>query len=116
LVGRVMDSDGDLLKEQTVNLRNEATNRHWYVITYGEGSLNSDPYYRENLVIGDLPGGVYSVWTNFDGVILDTVLEIHPGMVTYFRFIGRNGFEVGSPPTDTSGFLDPVVAATTVPP
>jgi hypothetical protein len=110
-----MNADGDFLKEQTVNLRNEATNRHWSVDSYGEGSVNSDPYYRENLVIGDLPAGLYTVWTNHDGRISKVELVIRPGMVTNFNFWGNDGFELSPPSESATGFIPPDATSTPTP-
>ena len=31
------------------------------VLTYAEGPVNADPYYQENLVLSDLPAGLYKI-------------------------------------------------------
>lgn len=112
LTARVLDSDGDLLPQQTVNIRSLATNQYWFVITYGGKSVNSDPYYRENMVIGDLPAGKYAVWIEYEKTVYEHIVEIKPGQVTYFRFIGRKGFFIEAPPTPQSNFTPPETTAT----
>ncbi len=107
LAGRVMGHLGGLLYKQRVNLRNTATNQHWYVITYGLGGVNSDSYYNENMVIGDLPAGEYYVWVDYDGITFGQQMTIDPGMVTFFTFKGRFGFNVGPPPTPIPDFISP---------
>lgn len=113
LAARVVGINGSPLKKVTVNLRNIETNRNWYVITYGEGSTNSDTYYQENMVIGDLPAGLYDVWVPYEGRIYDQKITIHPGMVSYFLFQGGRGFFVGPPPTPSGGFQTPVIPSPT---
>lgn len=100
LVGRVMNNLGELLYEQPVNVRNLKTGQTWVVFTYGPTSVNADAYYRENVVLGDLPAGDYIVWLNANGLSGDHRFTIEPGLVTYFTF-GREGkfsLETPAPP------------------
>ena len=56
LVGRLTDDEGDLLSQFRVDARpmpSEVPLRT--VKTYAEGAVNADPYYKENLVLSDLP-------------------------------------------------------------
>lgn len=101
LVGRVMDSNGSLLKKHRVNIRSLDTNQYYYADTYGEGAVNSDDYYKENLVRGDLPAGKYVLWIFFNQVIIEQLIEIKPGMVAYFTFKGKYGYDLTLPPTPT---------------
>jgi murein DD-endopeptidase MepM/ murein hydrolase activator NlpD len=114
LAGRIMGSDGDLIAKRTVNLRNTETNQRWYVITYGKGGVNSDDYYQENMVIGDLPAGLYRVSVNYSDVIYATDIEILPGRVSYFQFWGKFGFNITPPPTPPPDFENPNATATLV--
>jgi murein DD-endopeptidase MepM/ murein hydrolase activator NlpD len=112
LAARIMgDAAGPLYKE-TVNLRHQVTNKHWYVITYGKGGVNPDPYYKENMVIGDLPAGMYTVWVNYNRTSFVTEIEIKPGKVSFFTFKGKYGFVVGPPPTPLPEFVPPDATAT----
>ena len=107
LVARIMETNGELLIKQIVNVRNLSTNQHWSVITYGSGSINSDPYYRENMVMGDLPAGDYMVSTEFEGNTYRGDVKILPGMVSFIRFVGKLGFNLRPPSTPPSGFIPP---------
>jgi hypothetical protein len=104
LVGRVTDGLGGLLNEQIVNVRNLDTDQYWAVRTYGPASVNSDEYYQENVVLGDLPAGDYIVWINAGGLSGEKRLQIRPGLVTYFIF-GKEGefsLETPEPPEEFS--------------
>jgi murein DD-endopeptidase MepM/ murein hydrolase activator NlpD len=107
LAARVLDSDGRMLQQQTVNIRSLETNQYWYVITYGGKSVNSDDYYGENMVIGDLPAGKYMVWIKYNDTVYDQEVEIRPGMVTFFRFIATIGYDMSGPPTPEPDFTPP---------
>ena len=114
-VGRIYNNNGGLLQKQKVNFYHQESGQSWYVITYGAGSLNPDPYYEENMVLGDLPAGSYTVTTEYDGKIIQREIEILPGMVTYFLFYGQRGFKVGPPPEPYTGYNLPEVYATATP-
>jgi hypothetical protein len=64
--------------------------------------VNSDPYYQENLVIGDLPAGMYTLRIAYAGLYFTQEIEIQAGLVSYFYFYGKGGFELGSPPEQES--------------
>ena len=49
------------------------------------GAVNSDPYYQENMVISDLPAGLYDVTISYAAVYYYLTFEIYPGRVTYFH-------------------------------
>lgn len=115
LVARVQDSNGDLLHSHTVNVMLKSTGQNWAVNTYGKGTVNSDDYYQENLVLGDLPAGEYVVWLPFEGSTYDLELEIKPGLVTYFTFRGKRGYNTNLPPTPGAKFTPPVPAGSATP-
>jgi murein DD-endopeptidase MepM/ murein hydrolase activator NlpD len=101
LVGRVMDTKGDPISRTEVRLISEATKKTYLVKTYGSGgAVNPDPYYNENLVLGDLPAGIYKILINFEEEKKprQTWVEIFPGQVTYFTFKGEKGFGTERPP------------------
>ncbi|NUM43402.1 MAG: peptidoglycan DD-metalloendopeptidase family protein [Anaerolineales bacterium] len=100
LAARIMGTGGQLLPSQRFVIRNLDTGDSWVGITYGnlEGT-NQDPYYQENVVVGDLPAGNYKIEISYLGVLWDWPLEIKPGQVSYFQFRGRNGFFNEVPPT-----------------
>ena len=99
LAARIMNSSGYLLTSHPIKVISKDTGHTWTVNSYGEGAVNSDPYYKENLVLGDLPAGDYIIWVPFTGTTYDLDIHISPGMVSYFTFRGRNGFKSELPPT-----------------
>jgi murein DD-endopeptidase MepM/ murein hydrolase activator NlpD len=106
LVGRLTDEDGKLLHQYPVEVRpmpSEVPLRR--VLTYAEGPVNSDPYYQENLVLSDLPAGLYKVTMNYKDKDIQFWIDIYPGQVSYFTFTDKNGFQVAPPPVPTLDFL-----------
>jgi murein DD-endopeptidase MepM/ murein hydrolase activator NlpD len=116
LVGRIMNEQGDLLNQNLVNVQSIAARSPLRTVrTYGIGAVNSDPYYHENLVLSDLPAGVYKISILYKPEDSDTALnhetwvEIFPGQVSYVTFQGVNGFNVIRPPVPTLDFLPQIL-------
>ena len=107
LAARIMGTSGALLDRQVVKVHSLDTNQYWEVKTYGHGPVNCDPYYQENMVIGDLPAGNYEIWIPYAGTIYDLDILIQPGLVSYFTFRGRNGYHTGLPPIPGADFTPP---------
>lgn len=105
LVGRVADDDNDTLEQLEVDVRNTATGQTRVVRTYGPGPVNADPYYDENLVLGDLPAALYKVTFQYDDKDRQEWVSIYPGQVTYFTFRGDKGFHIGAPAPPKLDFL-----------
>jgi murein DD-endopeptidase MepM/ murein hydrolase activator NlpD len=106
LVGRLTDDKGNLLYQLPVDVRpmpSEVPLRK--VITYAEGAVNADPYYQENLVLSDLPAGLYKIAFEYEEKRLQFWLDIYPGQITYFTFNIEDGFQVIPPPVPTLDFL-----------
>ena len=106
LVGRLTDEEGDLLYQFKVDVRpmpSEVPLRS--VKTYAEGAVNPDPYYDENLVLSDLPAGLYKVSFDYQDKIRQYWVDIYPGQVTYFTFTHEDGLQVQPPPVPTLDFL-----------
>ena len=106
LVGRLTDEKGELLNLYPVEVRplpSEVPLR--MVRTYAGGVINPDPYYQENLVLSDLPAGLYKVVLNYKGKDQQFWIEIFPGQVSYFTFTDEEGFKVVPPPLPTLEFL-----------
>lgn len=112
LVGRVMDTSGKLVTAQRIIVTDPETGQNWFARSYGTETINPDEYYRENLVIGDLPAGNYLLRTAYAGVSHRLEIEIQPGLVTYFIFQGYQSFSLTSPPTPT---FDPWATASPLP-
>lgn len=102
LAGRVMDSNDQLVTRQPLIVTSLANGQNWFGRSYGPDSVNSDPYYMENLVIGDLPAGKYNLRLAYAGVYYTQEIEIQAGFVNYFYFHGKGGFEIGPPPNNVA--------------
>ncbi len=103
LAGRIMDSNGDPLYGQAI-IVSAVDGSNFFANSYGPTSVNSDAYYQENMVIGDLPAGVYTVRTYFAGYYFTGSVIIRPGLVSYIEFWGLAGFNTTAtppPPTPT---------------
>jgi murein DD-endopeptidase MepM/ murein hydrolase activator NlpD len=109
LAGRVMDEKGNLLERKEVTVTSIDTYQVWLVMTYGPKSINSDPYYQENVVMGDLPAGKYQLDIDYGDKKHSKVIEIVPGAVSYFTFRGEEGYTLDLPPTPTAdpGLISP---------
>ena len=108
LVGRVMDEKGELLQQVEVTVHSEELNRTFIVRTYGKGgAANPDPYYNENMVLGDLPAGIYKISIRYAEEKRDreTWVEIFPGQVSYFTFKGEDGYSTERPPAPELDFV-----------
>jgi len=112
LVGQLLNASDDPLKQVKVKLRHLETNQIYDVISYAAGAVNSDDYYKENLVLGDLPAGRYFMYLDHPTISDKTELEIRPGQVTFFRFRIREGFEWDLPPALGPKFIPPDITPT----
>jgi len=99
LVGQVKRTSGDLLYSYLILLKSLATEKQYSVKTYGPLAVNSDTYYNENVVLGDLPAGVYELTIPYLGWNSMVKIQILPGQITYFSFTGYFGYDFILPPT-----------------
>ena len=113
LVGRITDEKGDLLNQYLVEVRPMPSQVPVRTIkTYALGTVNGDPHYHENLVLSDLPAGIYKLVMKYKDKNVQLFAEIYPGQVTYFTFTDQDGFQIVPPPTPKLDFL-PVTATPT---
>ncbi len=105
LVGRITDTNDNTLQQLEVFVRNTVSGETRLIKTYGPGPVNHDPYYRENLVLGDLPAGLYKITFNYEGHDQQDWMYIYAGQVTYFTFRGTEGFNVAPPPAPIVDFM-----------
>lgn len=106
LVGRLTDDKGGWLYQLPVDVRpmpSEVPLRK--VITYAKGAVNADPYYQENLVLSDLPAGLYKIAFEYEERRLQFWVDIYPGQITYFTYNVEDGFQLLSPSVPTLEFL-----------
>ncbi len=112
LAGRVMGGVAEPLSHHKVTVRSMETNQYWEVMTYGAGAVTSDSYYRENMVLGDLPAGRYEIVIPYQDAVLNSKIEICPGLVSYFTFRGKNGFKFDLPQLSGTPFIPPDATGT----
>lgn len=105
LAARILTTGGTPLYDQVITVRSRNQEQSWKVKTYGKGTVVSDAYYDENLVLGDLPAGHYEIWIPYAGSTYNLELQVRAGMVSFFTFRGRKGFDTGLPSTPDPGFI-----------
>jgi murein DD-endopeptidase MepM/ murein hydrolase activator NlpD len=116
LVGRISGEKGELLNFYPLEVRPEPSGVPLRrALTYAFGVVNPDPYYQENLVLSDLPAGIYKLTLNYQEKDIQTWVEIFPGQVTYFTFTDKEGFQVVPPPEPKLDFL-PITPTPTLTP
>jgi len=97
LVARIGDLYSNPLDAVRVRVQSVATGRIWDVITYRHEEVNSDEVYRENLVLSDLPAGLYEVRVPYRGTVQSQEVEVLAGQVTFFTFRGFLLFNLEPP-------------------
>jgi murein DD-endopeptidase MepM/ murein hydrolase activator NlpD len=105
LVGRLVQQNGVLMSSFPVQVFSEESGRMRLVRTYGTETINSDPHYQENMVLSDLPAGLYRISVIFDGRDHQFWVEILPGQVTYFTYTMYSNFKLEAPPTPALNFV-----------
>lgn len=116
LVGRLTDDENKLLNNYPVEVRPMPSGVPLRrVITYAQGAVNPDPYYQENMVLSDLPAGLYKITINYMEKDVQYWVDIYPGQVTYFTFTDKEGFQVTPPPVPTLDFLPGTATAVPTP-
>lgn len=104
VAARIMDTAGQFYADEILIIKSRKTGQVWKAIPYAGGAVNSDPYYLENMVISDLPAGLYDVTISYAASFYYLTFEIFPGRVTYFTFQGREGFSLEPPPNPGEDF------------
>ncbi len=104
LAGRVLNSAGERNTGQDVFLKSKVSSQQWMVKSYGPEAINSDAYYNENLVLGDIPAGIYQILIPYSGINYNWDIEIRPGAISYFTFRGNLGFDTTLPPLPGAEF------------
>ena len=97
LVGNVMNNYGKRLDSFLIILKNIESKKQYTVKTYGPMTVNSDEYYKENVVLGDLPAGIYELNVPFGALNRKVNIQILPGQITYFSFQGYKFFDFTLP-------------------
>lgn len=101
LAGRVMSTYGTILDSYLVTAKSLETGHYHTTWTYAELNVHADEYYQENVVLGNLPAGLYELNIPYGALNRIVTIEILPGQVTYFKFYGFTGYDFGPPVTPT---------------
>ncbi len=112
LVGRIINNRGEPALQIPVKLFAKDGPAFYEVLSYARNTVNFDPYYRENVVLGDLPAGEYDLQLEYERVGHRTTVIIQPGLVTYFTWRPRDDFLFDLPAEPGLGFLPPDVTLT----
>jgi len=107
IAGRLMNTGGQLINDQMIIITDTEKEQNWFAWSYGKTSANSDQYYQENLVVGDMPAGSYLIRVAFGGVNFSAEIEVQPGMVNYFTFNGYKGISTQAPSPPGAEFTPP---------
>lgn len=97
LVGRLMKFDATTISHLDVTVKSLDAQQTWGVRTYAPDSVNCDDYYRENLVLSDLPAGDYLLGFSYEDTEYEHTVTIQPGAITYFSFREEFGFNDSLP-------------------
>ncbi len=114
IAGRMMDTADQPIYDQQIIITDPAHEQNWFAWSYGKTAVNSDPYYKENLLIGDLPAGSYLLRAAFGGVNFSIPIEVQAGRVNYFTFHGYLGFSL-EPPVAPGADFTPAPLNTPIP-
>ena len=96
-----------MLPEVKIRLVNQDTKRIYETLTYAPGSVNSDDYYDENFVLGDLPAGPYRFTFENGSSSISTDIEIRPGCGDLPQLRSKGGFSTLRPFDKTQQFAMP---------
>lgn len=99
IAGKILKPDGAPLIGQVVTVENIDTGKVYSSRTYAPNLPIADDYYKENLVIADLPAGEYYLIVDFDNNRNKTIISVFPGSISFFTFRGERGFNFSPPPT-----------------
>jgi hypothetical protein len=111
IAGRMIDTVGQPIYDQLLVITDPLKAQNWLAWSYGKTAANSDPYYQENLVIGDLPEGQYLLRAAFGGMNFSVPIEVQAGLVNYFTFRGYKGFSIEPPPMPGAEFTPAPIGA-----
>jgi hypothetical protein len=98
-----MNTYGERLDSYLILLKSLDSEKQYSVKTYGPLTVNSDAYYNENVVLGNLPAGVYELKIPYSALNRKVNIQILPGQITYFSFFGYNGYDFTPPLTPETG-------------
>ncbi len=86
LAGRVTDANGTVLYSAPLQVKSVDFTR--YPMTYADTTINPDPAFSENFVLGDLPANYYEVSVTENGrVRFRKLIFVYPNRTTWINII-----------------------------
>jgi murein DD-endopeptidase MepM/ murein hydrolase activator NlpD len=85
LAGRIVTPDGAMLRNVSITVKGADTTR--YTWTYAGDENISDPDWRENFTLGDLPEGWYTVTTRSDKKGFSEEVYIRAGRTSFLELV-----------------------------
>lgn len=86
LAGRVTDAAGTVLYSAPLQVKSSELTR--YPTTYADSSVNPDPVFGENFVLGDLPANYYEVSLTENGrVRFRKLIYVYPNRTTWVDIV-----------------------------
>ena len=107
LVGRLLEHNGAKAAEVKVQLRSLQGRGVFEVMSYAKNEVNSDTYYDENLVRGDIPAGDYEIYFDYNGEVAHYPLTIQAGIVNFITYRYGGELVLGPPPAKYTDFVPP---------
>lgn len=87
IVGQLVDRNGDFVDDVFVTARSLTTGEVYTTSTYSfDGTINqvnSDPNWRENFVLGDIPQGRYEVIASYESQRVSEVVQVFEGATAF---------------------------------
>lgn len=82
MAGRVTDAVGTPLYDVTLQVKSATITR--YAFSYADDTVNPDPAFNENFILGDLPANYYEVSVNDNGrVRFQKIIYVYPNRTTW---------------------------------
>jgi murein DD-endopeptidase MepM/ murein hydrolase activator NlpD len=107
-VGAFLNKYGTFLNNRDVWITSKTTGEVWKMKTYYAQATSNDPFYSENLVLGDLDVGEYEIMFLNNYIYNKYTFTIQPGAITYIRFKSGEGFSTTLPDaSELTGFFPP---------
>lgn len=94
LAGQLIDANGQFISTpqlvvEQLDLPENTAPLRYYIETYA-AEIPSDPNWRENFVLSDLPAGRYRVSFVYNGRLLERFITLIPGRLTYLSLQVEN--------------------------
>ena len=117
LAGRLLKGNNEKACGVNIELGLMSGLGNYDVESYARTDVNSDGFYDENLVLGDLAAGDYEIYIDYNGDVYHTLITIQAGLVNFFTYHNGGELVLGYPASNDAEFTPPdfVTPAAVVP-